>query len=185
MSRRSSKRRPSPEARLNPSPSGLRMRGFSSPTLAPSSASLRRAARAISSSSVNLSASLCLFSNLCESLGLLLPPSSGNLGHSRAKCPSSPHRKHPEWRAFFFVPSPSPRNRLRKCARSSATFPPMAFTRPDTEPHRSLTTSDRDLPSSNARSLARRSAFRRQLAPPSPTPPDAPAVSRALEDVWK
>ena len=48
-----------------------------------------------------------------------------------------------------------------------------------TDPHLSPTTSASDLPSSAARSLARRSALSLHEAPPSPTPPLLPALSSA------
>ena len=96
-------------------------------------------------------------------------------GQSRAKCPFSPHLKH----ASAAAPLGSRSRFAWKCALSGATLSPMLSTSCATDPHRSPTTSASDLPSSAARSLARRRALSLHEAPPSPTPPLAPEVSSA------
>ena len=128
--------------------------------------SFRRRARAMSSSSSSNLDRLLPPPVVCApevSATLPVPP-----GQSRAKCPFPPHLKHPSLLELLCF----------KCAFECAASLPILCTKSPTLPHRSPTTSARLLPSSAARSLARFSAFNRQLAPPSPTPPDAPADKR-------
>ena len=69
----------------------------------------------------------------------------------------------------FASPPCLPRPRPRKCALECAADSPIPATNSLTDPQCSLTTSSTRRPSAAALSRALRKAFKRQLAPPSPT----------------